>query len=543
MFENMGLALDDTSSKKPNKIFKTKSELHHFDENNKNLTKQSDNYRVDIQYFYILLPYLKKFNPSCGLCIYQKYFGRRITAPNGLLLKCWLVCKGRPSCKFSCYVSVQNDRHCYIIVTNNEIKHRIKQRICRPIRAPIRSLLKDKFKAGATVKKLHNEYARKRTALEKSAFNYDVTGSTQKTFKKIKAEAINDTLLDPNEDEALAKLTENLKNEINNDGKVPGAVQVYSKTPAHVIVYTEASIRLFNDLCSSSNSVISWDATDRAQVFLQGALEVFNRENYKEFLDRAYRIVNGQAKPVDLQQTNIHACLAHIMLHQRQLVNKFLDVDLRELGMWSMALLINTNNWNEMKQNWALVCTVFMNFYTNKHDDIKYNYLLEKIRNLESDPNLLSAINNQRTRKTSKLTTALKGTNEIDQYEFNDEDTSEDYIIDDGVSQDNNYANAVIHPQELRKRGNDKKSLTISHIEKLVRLAVNDSLRIYVIEHGTLDIGEDSAEQLRIRNSDFSTALEKVQSKPSDFYKGETNDMWLLNIIIFDYTEGSHPKV
>ncbi|CAF1125994.1 unnamed protein product [Didymodactylos carnosus] len=67
--------------------------------------------------------------------------------------------------------------------------------------------------------------------------------------------------------------------------------------------------------------------------------------------------------------------------------------------------------------------------------------------------------------------------------------------------------------------------LTRAHIEKLVRLAVNNALRRDVIERGTLAIGEDSAEQLRICNSDFSIALEKVQSKPLDFYKGETNDM------------------
>ncbi|CAF1269914.1 unnamed protein product [Didymodactylos carnosus] len=70
-----------------------------------------------------------------------------------------------------------------------------------------------------------------------------------------------------------------------------------------------------------------------------------------------------------------------------------------------------------------------------------------------------------------------------------------------------------------------KHGLTGAHIEKLVRLTVNNALRRDVIERGTLDIGEDSAEQLRICNSDFSIALEKVQLKPLDFFKGETNDM------------------
>jgi len=54
--------------------------------------------------------------------------------------------------------------------------------------------------------------------------------------------------------------------------------------------------------------------SDRAQVFLQGALRIFNEENYKQFMSRAYRIVTKNATPDDLLKTNIHACLAHFML-------------------------------------------------------------------------------------------------------------------------------------------------------------------------------------------------------------------------------------
>ena len=54
--------------------------------------------------------------------------------------------------------------------------------------------------------------------------------------------------------------------------------------------------------------------SDRAQVFLIGALKVWNCETLKDFLHRAYRIVNDNANNNDLEMTNIHACLAHVLL-------------------------------------------------------------------------------------------------------------------------------------------------------------------------------------------------------------------------------------
>lgn len=54
--------------------------------------------------------------------------------------------------------------------------------------------------------------------------------------------------------------------------------------------------------------------SDRAHVFLQGALHIFNEENFEQFLSRAYRIVNKKALPGDLSKTNVHACLAHFMM-------------------------------------------------------------------------------------------------------------------------------------------------------------------------------------------------------------------------------------
>lgn len=54
--------------------------------------------------------------------------------------------------------------------------------------------------------------------------------------------------------------------------------------------------------------------SDRAQVFLTAALQIWNNETMKEFLDRAYRIVTDDASGEDYEKTNIHACLAHVLI-------------------------------------------------------------------------------------------------------------------------------------------------------------------------------------------------------------------------------------
>ncbi len=61
--------------------------------------------------------------------------------------------------------------------------------------------------------------------------------------------------------------------------------------------------------------------SDRAQVFLCAALKVWNNEKMNQFLDRSYRIVNGDATDEDLRLTNIHACMAHVLV-----VNLFIDI-------------------------------------------------------------------------------------------------------------------------------------------------------------------------------------------------------------------------
>ena len=84
--------------------------------------------------------------------------------------------------------------------------------------------------------------------------------------------------------------------------------------------------------------------SDRAQVFLQAALRVFNEETYDQFLSRAYRIVTNQASNEDLCKTNIHACLAHFML-----VSDKLKVQSSNQAFIGVGLL--KRFWNVLRSN------------------------------------------------------------------------------------------------------------------------------------------------------------------------------------------------
>ncbi|CAF5145856.1 unnamed protein product, partial [Rotaria sp. Silwood1] len=50
----------------------------------------------------------------------------------------------------------------------------------------------------------------------------------------------------------------------------------------------------------------------------------------------------------------------------RKRINKYLPEDIRELGMWCIALLVNTNTWIDMKENWRLIFGAFLNYSTNE---------------------------------------------------------------------------------------------------------------------------------------------------------------------------------
>ena len=156
--------------------------------------RKSDVVKVNIEYLYTLMPYLKRYNSACALCVITRYFGENKSRPSGLLLKCLLKCSGK-TCKFTFTVHVFNNGSSFVTSSSPSIFHLINERISRPIRGSRRRAIKDKFQAGGSVYRVHAQYHQQRTIKEKTAFNYDATGKSKAIFKKIKAEATAETLL------------------------------------------------------------------------------------------------------------------------------------------------------------------------------------------------------------------------------------------------------------------------------------------------------------------------------------------------------------
>ena len=216
--------------------------------------------KVDVEYLYILLPYIKQFNKYCALCVRNCTFGLTTLARNQLL-RCMLFCSGQPICPFKCSIVVANSGDCQILVSNSSVRHARGVKISRPIRMPIRAVLKNQFANGASVYRVYQERMQKRTSEERNANNYEIVGRSRNILRKIKSEGVIESLLAPDVDQGLSKLREQFRNEVNIAGTVKGAIQQISKYPCQITVFSESSIRLFDNLIHQKDVVIAWDAT------------------------------------------------------------------------------------------------------------------------------------------------------------------------------------------------------------------------------------------------------------------------------------------
>jgi hypothetical protein len=94
-----------------------------------------------------------------------------------------------------------------------------------------------------------------------SGYNSDIVGKSGGVLQKIKSESVLKSLLSPDTDQALLKLSENYRKEVNGGGKVYGAIQLISRYPAQIVVYSETSICLYDSLLKHKSTIVSWDAT------------------------------------------------------------------------------------------------------------------------------------------------------------------------------------------------------------------------------------------------------------------------------------------
>jgi hypothetical protein len=70
---------------------------------------------------------------------------------------------------------------------NREIFHRVGERYSRSIRGSRRQRIKEKFRAGGSVYRVHAEYDQQQTENENCGFNYDGTGKSKKSFQENKS--------------------------------------------------------------------------------------------------------------------------------------------------------------------------------------------------------------------------------------------------------------------------------------------------------------------------------------------------------------------
>ena len=66
--------------------------------------------------------------------------------------------------------------------------------------------------------------------------------------------------------------------------------------------------------------------------------------------------------------------------------------------MWSIALLVNSNDWKDLQTAWTLICRTFFSWYkdTLSHPNRHYDALLERITKIKGDPNLHVSIDSTR---------------------------------------------------------------------------------------------------------------------------------------------------
>lgn len=178
-----------------------------------------------------------------------------------MILKCHIRCKAHPICPFSATIYVYNSGRVVVTAADSTVHHPYGKKVCRPIRAPLRSILKEKLLNGSNVFRVHRDQDEKRSKLERLGNNFDSTGTSAATIRTIKQEAVLELSVPFDVETSLSHLHNDLKANINRNGTIKGAIQEIGRHPRRIIVYTEASIRLYDRLMAYPETVISWDAT------------------------------------------------------------------------------------------------------------------------------------------------------------------------------------------------------------------------------------------------------------------------------------------
>lgn len=197
--------------------------------------------RRDMEWLAIILPFVKLYNPHCGVCASGKNYGRRLDMSKSYLLRSYFYCQGR-DCPFNCTLTVKENGKGLIsarLPNGNIVDHRNAKRVARPNRSLNKTTNSSEKKSKRTEKSVSPTVQQWNDA-SIDEFDLQTTRKTSST----------------NFASNLLQLVSTLRDEIDPHGVFPGALQHLSLTPFSLIVHTEKSLRFYQNLLSQKASAV-----------------------------------------------------------------------------------------------------------------------------------------------------------------------------------------------------------------------------------------------------------------------------------------------
>ena len=211
--------------------------------------------RRDMEWLSIILPFVKKYNPHCGVCASSKNYGRRLDTANSYLLRSYFYCQAR-DCPFNCIVTVKENGKsllCSRYSNGHVVDHRNAKRIARPNRSSKKySRTEIRFNGS---KKQRSSKRMVHPVLDQ--WNISNEFHLEETPRL----SLNGRWM--NTCSNLLQLSINLRYEINSSSVLPGAIQNISLFPFQITVHTEQSLRFYHSILTNKSTQISQIKTNQ----------------------------------------------------------------------------------------------------------------------------------------------------------------------------------------------------------------------------------------------------------------------------------------
>ena len=123
---------------------------------------------------------------------------------------------------------------------------------------------------------------------------------------------------------------------------------------------------------------------DTVITIVLSALMAFNSENLLQVLERAWRIVESNAKDKDLTLTVVHTCYFHLMQNARDIV-KIGDTSQgpSSNAIWVISLLTNASTLKEMDTIFAIIVNITCSKQVNQNVSQNVGIMNKKLKIFE----------------------------------------------------------------------------------------------------------------------------------------------------------------